>query len=160
MKSINRAVKFLRENFKNLDRMECMVESEAYIAIKDLKGIFSEKPTFRLINPSKSDTENVEKGILDQINQSISQNTNVNKLKNSTTVIDWLKAIDNKPQSTFFVFDIERFYTSISLDLFEKALTFAKQITAITDNSLRNFDAFKKKVFVPWWQTIYKKRRQ
>ena len=88
MKSINKATKKFAEKLKIPDRMECMDESEAYITIKD-------------------------KRILDQINKNISQNTNVNQWRNSTSVIDWFKAIHNKPQYTFFVFDIENFYQSI-----------------------------------------------
>ena len=64
-------------------------------------------------------------------------NTNVNLWKNSTSVIDWLKAINNKSQCTFFVFHIESFYPSILLDLFEKELNFAKQITPIVEINLR-----------------------
>ena len=112
MKSINKATKKFAEKLKIPDRMECMDESEAYITIKD-------------------------KRILDQINKNISQNTNVNQWRNSTSVIDWFKAIHNKPQYRFFVFDIENVYQSISLDLYEKVLNFSKQITPIADSNLR-----------------------
>ena len=37
----------------------------------------------------------------------------------------------------FFVFNIESFHLSISLDLYEKALNFAKQITRNADSDLR-----------------------
>ena len=134
MRSINKATKKSAEKLKIADRMESMDESETHITIKDHKEDFPEKPNFRLINPSKSDIGKVSKRIFDQINQNISQNTNVNQWKNSTSVIDWFKAIDNKPQYTFSVFDIESFYRSILLDLFEKALNFAKQITPIPDS--------------------------
>ena len=42
-----------------------------------------------------------------------------------------------KPQYTFSVFNIKSFYISISLNLYEKALNFAKQITPIADSDLR-----------------------
>ena len=87
MKSINKATKKFTEKLKIPDRVECMDESEAYIMIKD-------------------------KLILDQINKNISQNTNVNQWRNSTSVIDWFKAIHNKPQYTFLVFNIESLYPS------------------------------------------------
>ena len=134
MRSINKATKKSAEKLKIADRMECMDESEAHITIKDHKKNFPEKPNFRLINPSKSDIGKVSERIFDQINQNISQNTNVDQWENSTSVIDWFKAVNNKPQYTFSVFDIESFYRSISLDLFEKALNFAKQITPIPDS--------------------------
>ena len=94
-----------------------MNKSEAYITIKDHQENFPEKPSFRLINSSKSDIGKNSKLILDQINKNILQNTNVNQWKNSTSIIDWFKAINKEPQYTFFVFDIESFYPSISLDL-------------------------------------------
>ena len=93
--------------------MECMDASQAYTTIKDHKENFPEKQRFRLINPSNSDIRKVSKRIPDQINQNISQNTNVNYLENSNSVIDWFKAINNKLQYPFFVFDTESFYPSM-----------------------------------------------
>ena len=52
---------------------------EAYITIQDHKENFPEKPSFRLINTSKSDIGKVSKRIIANINQNISQNTNANK---------------------------------------------------------------------------------
>ena len=43
----------------------------------------------------------------------------------------------NKQQCTFIVFDIESFYPSISSDLFNKALKFAKEIMSIADSDLK-----------------------
>lgn len=99
--------------------MKFVTVSEAYITIKDHKENFPEKPSFALINPSNSDIEKFSKSIFVQIKQNISQSTNVNHWKNNTSAIDWFKAINNKPQWTLFVFDIESFYPSISLDLYE-----------------------------------------
>ena len=117
--------------------MECMNKSEVYIMIEDHKKDFPEKPSFRLINHWKSDIGKVSKHVLDQINQNISQNTNVNQWKNSTLVVDRFKAINNNLQFMLFVFDMESFYPSTSLDLCKKALSFAKQITPTADSSLR-----------------------
>ena len=50
---------------------------------------------------------------------------------------EWFKAIKNKQQCTFIVFDIESFYPSISSDLFNKALKFAKEIISIADSDLK-----------------------
>ena len=87
-----------------------------YVTIKDRKETLAEKPSFRLINPSKFDIGKVIKRKTDQINQNISQNNDANHWKN-TSVTDWFKAINNMPQCTLFAFDIESFYSSISLDL-------------------------------------------
>ena len=58
-------------------------------------------------------------------------------MKNSASVIEWFKAIKNKQQCTFIVFNIESFYPSISLDLFKKTLKFAKEIIPIADSDLK-----------------------
>ena len=79
--------------------MECMDEPDT--TMKDHKENLPEYSIFSLINPSKSDVGKVNKSIPDHIKQNISQNTNVNQSKNSTSVIDWFKAINNKPQCTF-----------------------------------------------------------
>ena len=111
MKSINKATKKFAEKLKISDRMECMDESEAYITIKDHNENFSEKTTFRLAIPSKSDIGKVFKRILDQINQNNLRNTYFHHCK-STSVIDCFKAIYNKPQYTFLVFITESLYPS------------------------------------------------
>ena len=129
MKSTNKATKKFAEKLKIADKIESIDESEAYITIKDHKEKFPEKASFRLINPSKSDIRKVSKHTLDQINH-------VNQWKNSILVTDWCKVINNNLQYTFFVFDIES-SPPISLDLHEKSLNFAKQITPIADRDLR-----------------------
>ena len=107
MKSINKTTKKFAEKLKILDKMKFMDESVAYITIRDHKEYFPENPSFRLINSSKSDIEKISKRILHQINENISQNTNVNQWKNSTSVIDWFKGINNKSQYMFLAFDIQ-----------------------------------------------------
>ena len=52
-------------------------------------------------------------------------------------MIEWFKAIKNKQQCTFTVFDIESFYPSISSDLFNKALKFAKEIIPTAHSGLK-----------------------
>ena len=56
-----------------------MKESEAYITVKDLKENFPHKPSFRLINPSKSELGKVSKRVLDNINKYIIEHTKVNQ---------------------------------------------------------------------------------
>ena len=124
--SINKDTKKLAEELKIADRMECIEESEAHITVKDRKEDFPQKPSFRLINPSKSELGKVSKRILDNINKYIIEHTKVNQWKNSPSAVEWFKPIKNKQQCTFIVFDNESFYTSISLDLFDKAFKFAK----------------------------------
>ena len=135
--SINKETRKLAEKLEIADRMERIEESEAYITIKDHKEDFPQKPSFRLINPSKSELGKVSKHILDNINKHIIEHTQPNQWKNSTSVIEWFEAIQDKQQCAFIVFDIESFYPSISIDLFNKALKFAQEITPIADNDMK-----------------------
>ena len=56
-----------------------MLETEAYITIKDHKEDFPHKLSLRLLNPSKSDFGKISKNILGQINKLIIASTNVNQ---------------------------------------------------------------------------------
>ena len=111
-----------------------MEETEAYITFKDHKEGFPHKLSFRLINPSKSDIGKISKNLLDKINKILMLNTNVNQWKNTTTAIDWFKNVANKKQCSFIQFDVENFYPSISLNLFNEAIQYASTITEISDS--------------------------
>ena len=76
---------------------------------------------------------NIEDGkvILDNINKELIKKLNINQWKNSASVIDWFKAIDNKQECKFTVFDIEQFYPSIKESVLLKALEFAKKHTKV-----------------------------
>ena len=102
-----------------------MQESESYITVKDHKEDFPHKASCRLINPSKSDISEISQHILDKINQKFRSVTEVNHWKNSHSVTDWFKNICDKSTASFFVFNIENFYPSISLKLLDNAINFA-----------------------------------
>ena len=55
----------------------------------------------------------------------------------SAFAIEWFKAINNKQQCIFIIFDIEISYTSISSDRFNRALKFGKEIISIVDSDLK-----------------------
>ena len=134
--TINRNAKRLAEDLLIGDRVEKMYENEVYITIKDHKEDFPNKISCRLINPSKSDIGKISKQILDKMNFKIISETKLNQWKNSTSVIEWFNNIPNKNQHRFVVFDIESFYPSISEDLFNEALSFAKTKVNITDQEM------------------------
>ena len=116
------------------DRIEKMEETEAYITVKDHKEGFPHKLSFRLINPSKSDIGKISKKLLDKINKILIRNSKVNQWKNITTVIDWFKNVTNKKQCSFIQFDLENFYPSLSLNLFNEAIQYATTIMEISDS--------------------------
>ena len=77
-----------------------MQETEAFISVKYHKVRFPNSPSFRQINPSKSEIGKISKHILDKINQSLLSNTKVNQWKNSSDAISWFKNINKKKQSS------------------------------------------------------------
>ena len=113
-----------------------MQETEAFISVKDHKEGFPNSPSFRLINPSKSEIGKISKHILDKINKSLLSNTKVNQWKNTSDAISWFKNINNKKQSSFVNFDVENFYPSISEKLLIDAINFAKSSANITEQDL------------------------
>ena len=114
------------------DRVDTTADKDAFITLKDQKPNFANKPTCRLINPTKSEIGKISKNILDRINSTIAKKRNLNQWKNTTAVINWFKSIENKQQFSFICFDIEEFYPSISQDLLNKALDFASNYDNIT----------------------------
>ena len=52
-------------------------------------------------------------------------------------MIDWFKTIENKHQCVFIQLDIIEFYPSITEEILDKAISFAKQHVEITDDHLR-----------------------
>lgn len=61
------------------DRIEQMQETEALIAVRDHKEVFTNSPTFRPINPSKSETSKIRNYILENINKLLLLKTKVNQ---------------------------------------------------------------------------------
>ena len=133
---INYNAKRIAEDVSLEDCVEKIYENEAYITIKDHKKDFPNKILCRLINLSKSDIGRISKQILDKINLKLTSDTKVNQWKNSVSVIEWLNNIWNKDQHRFVVFDIESFCSSISEDLFNEALIFAKIKVDITNQEM------------------------
>ena len=136
VKNINYNSKLIAQELSIDDRVEKMLETEAYITIKDHKEGFPHKLSFRLLNPSKSDIGKISKNILDRINKSLIAFTHANQWKNTSSVIDWFKNIPNKRQSSFIQFDVENFHPSISLTLFNNAIQYACEITEITNHDI------------------------
>ena len=75
------------------DRVESMAMKEAFITLKDHKENFENKPTCRLINPSKPEIGRISKQILEEINRKLVDITKVNQWKNTSSVLQWFKQL-------------------------------------------------------------------
>ena len=89
------------------DRVDTTADKDAFITLKDHKPNFANKPTCRLINPTKSEIGKISKNILDRINRTIAKKHNLNQWKNTTAVINWYQLVQ-----------IYRKQTTIQLHLF------------------------------------------
>ena len=136
-KKINAAGKQVLRNNKFLKRMQTNEDNNCFISLKDHKENFQNNPTIRLINPAKNELGKISKVILNNINKNIRENLQLNQWKNTSTVIGWFIAIQNKHLHTFVIFDIKNFYASTKEKLLIKALKPAESYTDISDEDKR-----------------------
>ena len=134
---LNLDAKRIADKLSISDWINRLKKNEAYITAKDHKENFQNNPTFRLINPTKTNIGKISKTTLDKINKKLTSSIQVNQWKNSSAVIEWFKNMQNKNNCSFIVFDIENFfYPSISLTMLSNAMWFVKEICHIPDNDI------------------------
>ena len=136
VRQINLEAKQLAKNLKLDNRIEQLPEKPAFITLKDHKPNFVTNPKCRLINPTKSNLGKVSKHILDRINISIRQSTDLQQWRNTTAVISWFNNFPNKEKCKFLSFDVIDFYPSISEELLIDAIDFARQFVRINDDEV------------------------
>ena len=136
VQKINIETKNVVKNLKIIDRLDKMQETQSYLTIKDHKDNFPNRVQCRLINPSKTDIGKISKHILDKINLKVVEKYNLKQWKNTSSVIEWFKSINNKEECSFIIFDIESFYPSISQKLFTDAINFAKSAYNISNEEI------------------------
>ena len=98
------------KNEEALHRLDINEESNCFFILKDHKENFLNNPTFRLINPAKSEIGSVSKVILDKINTSLIKQLKVYQWKSTQNVIKWFIKIEKKSKNKFIVFNINDFY--------------------------------------------------
>ena len=129
--SINSDTCRIAERLGIEERMDCLKKSNCYITVKDHKEDFHIKPSFRVINPSKSELGKVSKRLLDGINHKVRDALSLNQWKNTADTLRWFDNIRSKQEAAFFKFDIVSFYPSISRSLFTDALNFVKEFVIV-----------------------------
>ena len=135
--AINMEAKHIAKNIKLDDCIESLAQTPAFVTLKDHKGNLRTSHPCWLINPSKSELGRVSKVILENENKNLVKSLNVNQWRNTDSVINWLNTIENKSQCFFKQLDIIEFYPSISENILDTAINFAKQHTDIFDENLR-----------------------
>ena len=136
------------------NRIYAFSERDAFITIKDHKDNFLNNTKCRLINPAKSEVGKISKKILSRVVTSLREMTKLNQWKNSFSVIEWFKGLENKENMTFLQFDIVEFYPNITEALLIKALNYAKTYVNITQDEIKTILQTKKALLFadgkPW----------
>ena len=84
----------------------------------------------------------------------------LNKWKNTDIVIERFKKSENKGETSFIMFDIESFYPSVSLDLINKNIDFAKSIHNLSNNDLKIIMSARKTLLFHHEEPWMKKNRE
>ena len=86
----------------------------------------------------------VSKKYLENIVSKLNSKLQYNQWKNTSTVIKWFKAIQNKAKCRFIKFDIAEFYPSISVELLERPVSFAKSLIDTEGNIINTINHARK----------------
>ena len=125
-RDINVEAKKLTEKLSISNRVEKIAHKNAYITVKDHKPDFPNTIKCRLINPTKSNIGKISKQMLEDINKQLLSKLKLRQLKNSQAAVDWFNNLENKTRLQFMQIDIVDYYPSITHELFNKAIDFAK----------------------------------
>ena len=113
-KKIDREAKKFAKSLGLDERMECYSDQSAFITLKDHKANFKNNTKCRLINPSKSEIGLFSKHYLSSIITVVTEKSDVNQWKNTSTAVKWFENLQNKQKRRFIKFDIADFYPSIT----------------------------------------------
>ena len=114
------------------DRVEIMSETECFITIKDHKNNFLTDTKCRLINPAKPQLGKVSSKLLQNINSAVREATDLRQWRSTGEVVKWFDNIDEKSRREFVQLDIIDFYPSITKELLQKAIKFARKYCYIS----------------------------
>ena len=121
-----------------LDRMDINSKNTCFITLKDHKENFFNNLAVRLINLAKNKLGRISKDILDNINKCLCTSLNINQRKNTASVIEWFKRIEQKHLYKFIIFDIKDSYLSIQEELLNNRLRSAQECIDITSKDTEN----------------------
>ena len=113
-KKIDREAKKFAKSLDLNERIECYSDQSAFITLKDHKANFKNNTKCRLINPSKSEIGLFSKHYLSSIITVVTEKSDINQWKNTSTAVKWFENLQNKQKRRFIKFDIADFYPSIT----------------------------------------------
>ena len=95
-RNIDEEAKRLSKQLNLEDRIECYAKRPTFITLKGRKENFKSNQKCRLMKPSKSEIGIVSKKHLENIISKLNSKLQYNEWRNTSTVIEWFKAIKNK----------------------------------------------------------------
>ena len=116
------------------DRIFSTSKLEAFTTLKDHKPNFKNKPTTRLINPTKPELGKVSKQLLSEVIKVVREKSGVNQWKNTYELLNFFNNLPSKEKSYFIKFDICAFYPAISEELLSKSIEHAAKYVDISDD--------------------------
>ena len=136
------------------DRIYKTSKKQAFITLKDHKPNFINKPTCRLLNPTKSEIGKISKQKLAKIVKVVNEKKKFNLWRNTQSVITWFESIQNKNRASFIQFDVCDFYPSITEELLNKALDLASKYTNVSEEDRKIISQARKSFLfdkeIPW----------
>jgi hypothetical protein len=115
------------------NRIEALALKPSYLTLKDHKSDWPGKVHCRLINPTKTNLGKISKSILDRVNGEVRKATGFKQFKNTKQVLDWFNNLPEKKTLRWLKFDVTAFYPSITMELLNKSIQYAKTLTHLTD---------------------------
>ena len=143
-RNIDKEAKKLSKELNLEDKVECYAKRPAFITLKDHRENFKSNKKCRLINLSESEMGIVSEKYLVNIISKWNSKLQYNQWRNTSTVIEWFKAIKNKVKERFIMFDIAEFYPSISTELLDSSISFAKSLIDIEGKIIKTINHARK----------------
>ena len=131
VEKVNEEAAYIAEKLKLEKRMLAFPEKDGYVTTKDHKEDFVRSPKFRFINPAKPDIGRVSRFKLQSWMIELRKKLNLNQWQSTHEVIDWFDNLKDKHKLKFIKFDIETFYPSITKDLLNKTITWARSVEPV-----------------------------
>lgn len=129
VEKINENIEKFGDIYDVTERIRKIKTRDVFLTLKDHKADFEINEPCRLINPTKSDLGVLSKFTLDKALTELRVNfrPKIDQFKNTNDCLVWFSKLQDFERRAFLTFDIVDFYPSISKDLLEKALFWARK---------------------------------
>ena len=154
---VNFEARKIADNLGIANRVPKFSEGAPFLTIKDHKEDFPRRIKTRWINPAKSCLGVVSKAILEGICKGVKKELNLNLCQSSREVIRWFNLLTGKESMYILKFDIENYYPSITKELFETALNWAKNYVEVSKEEELILENARKS-FVVWDEGVWEKK--